>query len=156
MTCGALTLSADEKAKYPVVEVGQFDAKAEAKAPPEIGVKLTEDVMKKLADSKKFTSVLRNGEKPADAEAKVLRIAGTITAYDAGSRAARYAVGFGAGKSKISVHIQFLDAASGKVLLESDVENKFSGTVSFVGGDSSKVTDGLAKKILELASKNFL
>jgi hypothetical protein len=153
MTFGALALGA---AAYPIVTVDQFEVKADAKAPPEIGVKLTEDVMKKLTGSKKYTSVLRSGEKPADADAKVARIAGTIVSYSAGSRAMRYAVGFGAGKSKIIVHVQFIDAASGKVLLESDIENTFSGNFSMVGGDSSQVTDGLAKKILALANKNFL
>jgi hypothetical protein len=68
----------------------------------------------------------------------------------------RYAVGFGAGKSKITVHVQFIDAASGKVLLESDIENKFSGGLSVVGGDAAQVTDGLAKKILALANKTLL
>jgi hypothetical protein len=62
-------------------------------------------------------------------------------------------VGFGAGKTKIVAHVKFVDAATGNVQLEKNVDGKV--WIGFMGGESIGATKGLAKDVAKLARKNF-
>ena len=74
---------------------------------------LSDELVKQLKARKLFKKVQRNG-KP---DAHTLILEGKFTEVDAGNRALKVWVGFGAGKSKLTVKGRILDAATGKELV---------------------------------------
>jgi hypothetical protein len=144
------------KNKYQNIEVTRFDVAAGNEVPPEYLDELAKDVANQLRDTKKFKQVIRAGETApvaADPAASTLRLTGTITKFKKGSRAKRYLVGFGAGATKMIVHVKFADASTGEVLFEDDVDGKVF--IGLFGGDSKGATNGVAKDIGKVAKKEF-
>jgi len=100
-------------------------------------------------------------ESPAASPAPLreYHLLGTIVEFAPGNRAARYAVGFGAGKTSIRVAFAVRDAAKNEDVFKTESYGSFSGTIAFVGGDKHQgtseaagdVADGL---IRELTKKN--
>ncbi len=141
------------KGKFAAIEVVKFDVREGIQFPPDYQVLLVEDLIKQLENSKKFKQVIRTGENPADAAAPALKLTGTITEYKAGSRAKRYLVGFGAGKTKVVAQVQFVDRTTGSVLLDRKVDGKV--IIGVIGGDSRGATNGLAKEVSKVAKDTF-
>ena len=73
---------------------------------------------------------------PKESSKGVLLVSGEVVEMNPGSRAARYWVGFGAGKSRVEVRGEVTDAATGAVLLKF-THAKASG-VGVAGGDYIK------------------
>ncbi len=144
---------AAEKNKYQNVEVAPFIAQADVKITPEELKALTDSVVKELQDIKKFKQVLREGETPSDAAAPTLKITGTVVKYKAGSRAKRYIVGFGAGKSKLIAEVKFIDAATGNVLYEQKADGDV--VMGVFGGNSGGAKSELAEQVAKSAKKKF-
>ncbi|HRH40085.1 MAG TPA: DUF4410 domain-containing protein [Pyrinomonadaceae bacterium] len=82
-----------------------------------------------------------------------LVLTGTITKYEPGNRAARYLIGFGAGKTKVAALITITDKATGKVVLEKTVDGKV--IIGLFGGDSNGATRGLAKEVAIVTKKSI-
>jgi curli biogenesis system outer membrane secretion channel CsgG len=155
------------KGKYQEIEVTTFDAKEGVVVPEGFLKTLMATVVTELQKTKKFKQVLREGETPAtmatmpapagatpaNAGEGTLRLTGTITKFKAGSRAKRYLVGFGAGKSKVIAHIKFTDKATGSVLFEQDVDGDV--VMGLFGGDSGGATRELAEAVAKSAKKRF-
>ena len=142
-----------DKGKFQNVEVVPFTAQSDVKITPEQLKAITDSVVKELQDTKKFKQVFREGETPTDARAPTLKITGTVVKFKAGSRAKRYLVGFGAGKSKVIANVQYIDNASGKVLAEHTSDGDvFMGVF---GGDSGGAKSELAKDVAKFAKKTF-
>lgn len=140
------------RGKYNVVQITKFDVKEGVPFPPDHAVTLTEDLIKELTATGKFKEVLREGEKPTVADAKVLKVSGTITEYKPGSRAKRYLVGFGSGTTKIVAHVKFLDDADSVIW-----QDKMDGRVwiGMFGGESIGATRGLAKEVASKTKDKF-
>lgn len=141
------------KDKYKAVAIFHFDVKEGVEFPTDYLVTLTEELTTQLRETKKFKEVLREGETSSESAASTLKLVGTVTKFDAGSRAKRYLIGFGAGKTKIVAHVKFVDAATGDVLFEDDVDGKV--IMGFAGGDSVGATRGLAKEVATKAKQQF-
>jgi hypothetical protein len=139
--------------KYQAIEITRFDVKAGADLPPDYLTELMKDVANQLYDTNKFKQVARPGEAPADPGAPLLRLVGTVTEFKKGSQMKRYMIGFGAGKTKIVVHVKFIDAATGSVILERDVDGKV--VIGVLGGKSEGATNGVAKEIAKVVKKEF-
>ena len=144
---------ASEKNKYQNVEVAPFTAQEGVKLTPEELKALTDTVVKELGEIKKFKQVLREGETPADAAAPTLKITGTVVKYKAGSRAKRYLVGFGAGKSKLIADVKFIDGATGTVLYEQKADGDV--VMGLFGGDSSGTKSEMAEQVAKYAKKKL-
>lgn len=82
-----------------------------------------------------------------------LVLTGTITKYEPGNRAARYLIGFGAGKTKVAALITITDKSTGKVVLEKTVDGKV--IIGLFGGDSNGATRGLAKEVASVTKKSI-
>ncbi|HYW72997.1 MAG TPA: DUF4410 domain-containing protein [Pyrinomonadaceae bacterium] len=141
------------KNRYPVIEVTAFDAPDETKFPADNVHPMMDEIVSKLKDMKKFQQVVAPGETATGPAAPTLQLVGTVTKYEPGSRAKRYVISMGAGKTRVVTHIKFIDKATGKVLYESDA----SGAVSWglFGGDSKDSLSGVGKKIADITKKNF-
>jgi TolB-like protein len=141
-----------EKGKYQNVEVAPFTAQEEVKMTPEQLKAVTDTIVRELQDIKKFKQVLREGETPADA-APTLKITGTVVKFKAGSRAKRYFVGFGAGKTKMIANVKYIDRESGKVLYEYTADGDVH--MGIFGGDSGGAKSELAEQVAKTAKKRF-
>jgi hypothetical protein len=141
------------KNRFQVIEVSTFEAPAETKFPAENVKPMMDEIVSKLIGLKKFKQVVRPGEAPTDTAAPIVQLVGTVTKYEPGSRAKRYVISMGAGKTRIVTHIKFVDKSTGQVLLESDA----SGAVSWglFGGSSKSSLTGVGKKVAEITKRNF-
>ena len=146
-------VDAKYKDKYQNIEVTRFDVKEGVDFPADWMLTMTEEIVKQLQETKKLKQVLRESETPTDPAAPTLKLTGTVTQYDKGSRAARYMIGFGAGKTKVVAHIKIADKATGEVLFEDDVDGKV--IIGVIGGESVGATRGLAKEVAGKTKKEF-
>jgi len=141
------------KGYFQNIEVQDFDVSEGVTFPPENIMPMMDEIVAKLNGLKRFKRVLRIGETAANADAPTVQLVGTVTKYQPGSRAKRYVISMGAGKTRVVTHVKFLDKATGKLLYEGDA----SGAVSWglFGGKSNESLSGLAKKIANIAKKQF-
>jgi hypothetical protein len=138
------------KGTYHVIEVDRFDAVPGVSLPANYEAELAGDLARQL-EEKGFQRVLKAGENPHDSS-PALRLTGTVTKFQKGSRALRYLSGF-AGKTKIVAHIKVADRHTGQVLYETDADGKV--VIGVFGGDSMGATNGLAKEIANKVRKHF-
>lgn len=130
--------------KYHVIQVEDFDIQSGVDFPPHYLARLPQQVIQRLKDSKKFAQVLAAGEKASAEDAPVMRLTGTVTGYDEGSRGKRY-VGFGMGAARVFVTLKYLDQSTGQIVYEDKVIGTLTGGV--FGGNENKVVEELAKTI---------
>ncbi len=127
---------------YPVVVVRQFtvtepevnDAE-DRKLAAEMPSFLQGELVRRLRESGLFTRVVNANEtdyKPGAEKALMLK--GEITRLAPGSRALRYWVGFGAGRSKAQAETRFVDAQSGQPVLV--IADRRVAAYGIFGGDS--------------------
>ena len=103
-------------------------------------------------DSRRFEKVFLSTDTAAQsAPARRAKISGTITKYAKGSRATRYLVGFGAGRTKLAANVKVIDAETGNVLLEQSMDGHVRG--GFFGGDTDSAKGGLASDIIKSMTK---
>lgn len=109
----------------------------------------------KLTESKLFEKVVDGTEAPAGAnnsstaeQGASLILSGTIIGYDPGSQAARAMLCCGAGAAKVKVRFIFRDGQTGKEVLRSDQQGKYSGTWALSGGSTETGTQQAAKKVI--------
>lgn len=119
-------------------------------------VVMQKSIVANLLEKKTFDKVIDGAEASAPTtDGKALTLSTQVIEFDKGSRAARWAVGFGAGATKVKVRFVLKDAANGQELLKTERQGKFYGTFSFVGGSkehavseaAGDVVDGLIKEI---------
>lgn len=144
---------------YQNIEVGKFTIRPSVEFPAEKIDSLTLSVVNAIRGSKKFAQVAVEGAPAATetaaetADVSVLKISGEVVKFDKGSRALRYVVGMGTGKSKLIVNVKFIDAKTGETVLEQIVDGDTSH--GFFGGDSANVRTEVADEIVKVMKKNF-
>lgn len=147
------------------IEVVKFDIRAGVEFPASTRDVMMTEIVDELTKLKKFTLVLGDvavagaakkeepvTEAPAatDVETKLV-LTGTVTQFNPGNRAARYLIGFGAGKTKVVAEIKLVERATGKVVLEKKVDG--SVIIGLFGGDSNGATRGLAEEVASVTKK---
>jgi hypothetical protein len=139
--------------QYQNIEVMRFDTLNGIDFPPDYLATMMEELVHELGGTNRFQQVLREGETPAEANTPTVQLVGTVTEFAKGNRAVRYMVGFGAGKTKVKAHVKFIDSATGRTVLEKDVDGKV--WIGFIGGESIGATRGLAKEVAKVAKRSF-
>jgi hypothetical protein len=138
------------KQTFSVLEVAVFEAKQDSRFPAEYIAPLQTEIQKELVSAKVFPEVRLGGSKatgssPLNPESRVLRLTGTITNYNPGSRAQRYLIGYGAGSAEIDSRVSFVDAFSGQVLMTQDLRAMLSG--GLFGGKSEDALKDYARQV---------
>jgi hypothetical protein len=141
------------KNQYQNIEVNKFDVQQGIDFPANYLDDMMKEISTELKEIHKFQEVLGAADTPANADRPTLQLSGTVTKYKPGSRAKRYFVGFGAGQTKVVAHVKFVDKASGKILLERDVDGKIA--IGVFGGDSKTSLKDVGKEIAEVTKKTF-
>jgi len=132
------------KDKYHVIQVETFDIQPGMDIPPDYLATLPQQVAKQLKDSRNFQEVLAPGERPSQEDAPALRLSGTLTGYDQGSRGKRY-IGFGMGEARLFLTLRYLDRSSGQTVYNDKVVGTLEGGI--FGGNENKVVEELAKRV---------
>lgn len=102
--------------------------------------------------SRRFENVFFSTDTASQtASARRVKISGTITKYSKGSRAARYLVGFGAGRTKLVAKVKVTDAETGSLLIEQDVDGHVYG--GLFGGETDSAKGNLASDIIKSMTK---
>ena len=142
-----------DKNKYSQIDVTPFEVADGVPFPPDYLATMTVELVGQLEAIKKFKRVARAGE-GLDPALTTVRLSGKVTEFQAGNRAVRYFVGFGAGKTKIVAHVKVVDAGSGELLFEDDVDGKvvLGGAIK---GESVGATRGLAKEVAKIAKQRL-
>jgi hypothetical protein len=132
------------KAKYPNLEVDQFAIQEGIDIPAEYIPRLQDEVFKEIKKSETFLQVNLFGQEPSESEARVLRLTGTVTYFDPGTRGKRY-VGFGMGAGQMVVRVAFCDRATGKTLAEEETTATLAG--GLFGGNADGIIREFAKRL---------
>lgn len=148
-------VSAQPSAPYEYVELERFSI--------EFGVEFSEQELDQLMTymvfhfnkSRRFERVFLSTDAAAqEAPARRVKITGNITKYSKGSRAARYLIGFGAGRTKLVADITVADAETGEILLTHKADGHvYGGTF---GGETGQAKGELASEIIKTMTKRGL
>jgi hypothetical protein len=143
----------DLKNRYENIEVAPFDVRPGVDFPDEYMEAMMAGVVKDLKVINKFKRVLSEGEAQPDGNAPTIQLVGTVIKFKHGNRAKRLiALGL-AGDTKVVAHIKFIDKASGKALVEADVDGMvYTG---FLGGSPKGASSGVGKDVAKIAKKIF-
>ena len=76
----------------------------------------------------------------------VLVLDGTIIAFDEGSRAKRYWIGFGAGKAYCTIQATFTNKETGEVVLKTNFDGELA--MGFFGGDEQEAVDAVVDSFI--------
>lgn len=124
---------------------------------------LQRKLIEQLREKKLFAEVIdplieeafKRYNAPAPPAERRIVLTTTIVDFDPGNRALRYAVGWGAGATKIKVRFVFRDPASGEQKLQAAAQGRFLGVISVVGSGrnhaiteaSGDIADALIREI---------
>lgn len=102
--------------------------------------------------SHRFQQVFLMSDSAAQtAPARRARVTGTISKYSKGNRAARYLIGFGAGRTKLVADVKVIDAETGTLLFEQKVDGHVYG--GLFGGETDGAKSNLASEIIKTMTK---
>jgi uncharacterized protein DUF4410 len=135
---------------YPVVVIGDFNTGDQLWQG--YATQARKGLNAKLAGSKAFMEVIDSGGAPAPANAVVL--SGKLTEADKGSTAARWLIGFGAGKAHITAEFQLAEP-NGTVVGKFSVRKAYSGGAG-IGGANLLDMDDLAQQLGEEAANTIV
>jgi len=143
----------DLKNRYDSIEVTPFTIQQGIDFPAEYMQSMMVGVIKDLRRTNKFKHVLTQGEAQQSDDARTIQLLGIVTQYKHGSRGKRLvAIGL-AGDTKIVAHVKFIDKATGKVLVEADVDGQIY--TGLLGGSPKGAPTGIGKDVAKIAKKVF-
>ncbi len=118
---------------------------------PKLVELLSEEFAKRMQSKKLFDRVGRNG----DTGPQTLILEGGVSKIDVGNRALKFWVGFGAGKSTLTLYGKLIDGATNEVLavFENDYHDKFS--LAEMERIFDEDTKNFAKDLVEFIEKLY-
>jgi len=90
-----------------------------------------------------FDEVVRSTDKVED----VLVLDGTLLAFDKGSQAKRYWIGFGAGKAYCTIQAKFINKATGEEVLTTNFDGELSAGV--FGGSADEAVSAVVDSFID-------
>ena len=142
------------KGPYKVIEFERFTIRQGVEFTDKELDELMNAAVKNFTKSNRFDSVALAGGTPVEVAGPKLKISGEITKFVKGSQAARYLIGFGAGKTKIMADIKMTDAETGEVVFNQVVDGDVTWGV--FGGDSDDAKGGVADEVIREMKKRGL
>jgi Domain of unknown function (DUF4410) len=87
----------------------------------------------------------------AQATTPIYEVRGSILSHSKGSQTVRFLIGFGAGSSKITTHLELVEISSGSVLFAGN----FKGSVADWTKSGDEMWDSVAKRFAKALKKQF-
>ncbi len=148
----ATAQSAPNAGPYQIVEIERFTIADGVEFPENDLNELMGYMVVHFNKSRRFEQVFLATDTAAQtAPARRAKINGTVTKYSKGNRAARYLVGFGAGRTKLVATVKVVDAETGDLLFEQKVDGHVYG--GLFGGETDSAKGGLASEIIKTMTK---
>jgi curli biogenesis system outer membrane secretion channel CsgG len=148
------TAPATAKGPYKAIEFERFTVRQGVEFSDKELDELMNAAVKNFTRSNRFDSVTMAGATPVEVAGPKLKISGEITKFVKGNQAARYLIGFGAGKTKIMVDVKMTDASTGEVVFNQVVDGDVTWGV--FGGDSDAAKGGVADEVIREMKKRGL
>lgn len=98
-------------------------------------------------------SIFREVVRETDEVYSVLVLDGKVLAFDEGSRAKRYWIGFGAGKAYCTIQATFTNKETGNEVLKTNFEGELA--MGFFGGDEEEAVDAVVRSFIEYFDDYF-
>jgi hypothetical protein len=137
---------------YQIVEIEKFVVAEGVEFPETDLTELMSFMIIHFNKSRRFEQVfLMSDSASQTAPARRARVSGTVTKYSKGNRAARYLIGFGAGRTKLVADIKVVDAETGSLLFEQKVDGHVY--IGFFGGETEGAKSNLATEIIKTMTK---
>ncbi len=113
-----------------------------------------EDVLQKtllarLLTESIFPQVIEGSENTGSPTQQVVVMEGQVTEFAKGSRAARVAVGYGAGSAKVKVALIFRDMATQEEVLRLEQTGRYVGFGNVTGGSADTARNESARKLID-------
>lgn len=140
VTLVGIQAQADQK---PALVVAPVEVSPDYQMPSDWLANFTGRLVELLKYSQKFAQVSALGDAPVTNSAQTLHV--TIIGFKKGSRALRYAVGFGAGQEKLKATV-VLDGPDGAALFSQEFTS--TTTMGLYGSKSGETPRKLAEKIV--------
>jgi hypothetical protein len=154
------------------VAVSSFATAKNVKLPDGYIASMMRAIVDELKHAKCFSDVYLENGLGTPAREHTLVLSGEVTGFKAGSRAARFLsqglAGYAAtkgghkGQAEAVAHVRFVDALTGRVVLEQDVHAylrnhpmSLNMGESITGGDPRQTAKAIAKEIAKLARNHF-
>lgn len=149
---GGAAAQTEQTGPYQVVEIERFSVAEGVEFPENDLNELMSYMVTHFNKSRRFEQVFLSTDTASQtAPARRARVTGSVTKYSKGSRAARYLVGFGAGRTKLVADVKVVDAVTGAVLMEQKVDGHVYG--GLFGGETDSAKGGLASEIIKTMTK---
>ncbi len=139
---------------YKAIEIEKFTVREGVELADKDVDALMKATVENFRASNRFDSVTMAGEAPAVEATPKLKLTGEVTKYVKGNRAARYLVGFGAGKTKIMVDVKLTDVSTGEVVFSQVVDGDV--TWGLFGGSSEGAKGGVSDEVIREMKKRGL
>jgi len=149
---GAFAQAAAGKTQYTTVEIEKFTVAEGVEFPAADLDELVTYMVLHFKKSNRFENVFLSTDAAAQtAPARRVKISGVVTKYAKGNRAARYLVGFGAGRTKLVADVKVTDAQTGEALIQQKVDGHVY--IGMFGGATDDAKGGLASEIIKTMTK---
>lgn len=132
--------------------------------PKGLDIIMQDRIVQELRKKNVFQGVQGPGEMPTETNKtaaeieKGLILNSMVLSFDKGNTAGRFFLGFGSGKSKITVRFILRDAQSGLEIMRFDQKATWNGMTTFSGGDAEDAAHGVAfnvvKELIKEVQKN--
>jgi len=140
---------------YQVVEIEKFTVSSGVEFPANDLEELMSHLVLNFNNSRRFEHVfLSTDTASSSAPARRVKISGVVTKYAKGNRAARYLVGFGAGRTKLVADVKVRDGETGQLLMEQKVDGHVY--IGFFGGSTDQAKGGLSSEIIKTMTNKGL
>jgi hypothetical protein len=137
---------------YGTVEIEKFTVASGVEFPENDMNELMSYMVTHFNRSRRFESVFLSTDAASQtAPARRVKIAGTVSKYAKGNRAARYLIGLGAGRTKLVADVKVTDAETGNLLFEQKVDGHVYG--GLFGGETDAAKSGVASEIIKTMTK---
>ena len=143
-----ITPATQPLSSFSILEVAEIDSNVPG-VEPEVAINMRQDLVRQISETRRFRSVTQQTE---EAEG-VLRLEGLILSYEKGSRAKRYVIGFGTGKSYMTLRVVMINKANGEKVFEGDFEGEISG--GLLGGSSRSTENAVVDEVGDYFKERF-
>lgn len=154
LAAAAFAQGTTAKVPYKAIEIEKFTVRQGVELVEKDVEALMKATVENFQASRRFDSVTMAGEAQTVEATPKLKLSGEVTKYVKGNRAARYLIGFGAGKTKLMVDVKLTDVATGEVVFNQVVDGDV--TWGFFGGDSESAKGGVSDEVIREMKKRGL
>jgi len=118
---------------------------------------LEKTLFARLLSERVFPHVLDDvpGNTAGDISGKVLLLEGEVTDFSKGNRAARVAIGYGAGGAKLRITLVFRDLATHEEVMSLAETGRYIGFGNLTGGSAEKARSESARKVVDKLMKKI-